>query len=48
MSRVERGCAVVGLGINAKKTKYITRNNRDEEVITTRTGEPLEKVEDFK
>ena len=48
LSRVERECAVVGLGINAKKTKYITRNNRDEEVITTRTGEPLEKVEDFK
>ena len=48
LNRVERECAVVGLRINAGKTKYITQNSRTEEVITTLTGEPLERVEDFK
>ena len=48
LSRVERECAAVGLGINAKKTKYIALNNKDEEGITTLAGESLEKVEDFK
>ena len=48
LNRVERECAVVGLGINAKKTKYITQNSRGDKVITTLSGDPLEKVEDFK
>ena len=45
---VEKQCLKVGLGLNAKKTKYISFNTPDDISIKTNDGTELEKVKDFK
>ena len=46
--RVQVECKKVGLGINAKKTKYLTYNINESEVLETSEGTVLERKEDFR
>ena len=46
--RVQVECKKVGLGINAKKTKYLTYNINVSEALKTSEGTELERKEDFK
>lgn len=46
--RVERSCKKVGLGLNAKKTKFLAYNIEDTVIIRTDNGEELGKQDDFK
>ena len=48
LSRVERECKKVGLGINAKKTKGLPLNTENPTPLHTLDGTELEWVEDFK
>ena len=45
---VEKECIRIGLGLNAKKTKSMPINIKEEDVIETLNGTQLEVVKDFK
>ena len=48
LSRVERECKKVGLGINAKKTKALTFNTDNPSPLKTLDGTEIDWVNDFK
>ncbi len=48
LHQVQAACKRVGLGLNAKKTKYLTYNISNPDEIRTLEGTQLERQEDFK
>ena len=46
--RVERSCMKVGLGLNAKKTKFLAYNIEGNLSLRTDNGDDLERQDDFK
>ena len=48
LKRVEEACSEVGLRMNAKKTKVLQFNQKQQAIITSKDGNVLEVVHDFK
>ena len=48
LQRIEVECSKVGLGLNSRKTEFMTYNVPEHDSLRTRSGNALKEVEDFK